>query len=68
MYSWTPKTNAMIKVIVTLTAAASTMFGQMVETDVKPVKPEPIKKEILKITPLQEKPAEKKSNDDTKLA
>ncbi|SCY47179.1 hypothetical protein SAMN02927903_01468 [Flavobacterium caeni] len=66
MCSWTLKTRAMVKVIVSLAAAASTVFGQIVEAEVKP-KPEPIKKELLNPVPT-DKPAAKTCRHDSKLA
>ncbi|WP_170826812.1 hypothetical protein [Flavobacterium caeni] len=56
----------MVKVIVSLAAAASTVFGQIVEAEVKP-KPEPIKKELLNPVPT-DKPAAKTCRHDSKLA
>ncbi len=44
-FLWTPKTSVMVKVIVTLTAAAGAMFGQLLDTGAKS-KCDPVKKEV----------------------
>ncbi len=57
----------MVKVIVTLTAAAGVLFGQLVQSEAAAQKPEP-QKEVLQPA-AQSKPILKKSKQhDTQLA